>query len=144
MMFTAEREASLQIPAPKSLAQAGLSRDLITQLVLKTLHFAGELTGTELARRLGLPFHVIEPVVAASKQQHQLDISGGALGAPSYRYRITDAGRTRAMLFLEQSHYVGVAPVPLAQYRALHGGVQGRRAAPGRRARTCGRRSPIS
>ena len=26
-------------------------------------------------------------------------------------------GRTRAMLFLEQNHYVGVAPVPLAQYQ---------------------------
>jgi predicted ATPase with chaperone activity len=38
------------------------------------------------------------------------------LGPSSYRYRITDSGRTRAMLFLEQSHYVGVAPVPLAQY----------------------------
>ena len=130
-MITAERHATLELPAPKSLEQAGLSRDLITQLVLKTLHFSGELTGTELARRLGLPFHVIEPVVAASKQQHHLDISGGALGSHSYRYRITDAGRTRAMLFLEQNHYVGVAPVPLAQYRALHGGVQGRGAAPG-------------
>ena len=59
MMFTAEQEASLQIPAPKSLAQAGLSRDLMTQLVLKTLHFAGELTGTELARasRTAVPRH---------------------------------------------------------------------------------------
>ena len=117
-MITAEQEASLSIPAPKSLEQAGLSGDLITQLVLKTLHFAGELTGTELARRLGLPFHVIEPVVNTSKQQHHLDISGGALGSASYKYRITDAGRTRAMLFLEHNHYVGVAPVPLVQYRA--------------------------
>ena len=31
-------------------------------------------------------------------------------------YRITDAGRSRAILFLEQNHYVGVAPVPFAQY----------------------------
>ena len=117
-MITAEQEASLSIPAPKSLEQAGLSSDLITQLVLKTLHFAGELTGTELARRLGLPYHVIDPVLNTSKQQHHLDISGGALGSASYKYRITDAGRTRAILFLEHNHYVGVAPVPLVQYRA--------------------------
>jgi len=117
-MITAERQATLELPAPRSLEEAGLSRDLVTQLVLKTLHFAGELTGTELARRLGLPFHVIESVVAASKQQYHLDISGGALGSHSYRYRITDAGRARAMLFLEQNHYVGVAPVPLSQYCA--------------------------
>ncbi len=32
-------------------------------------------------------------------------------------YRITDAGRARAMLFMEHNHYVGRAPVPLSQYR---------------------------
>jgi len=117
-MITAERQAAPDLPAPRSLEQAGLSRDLMTQLILKTLHLSGELTGTELARRVGLPFHAIEPIVSASKQQHHLDIAGGTLGSHSYKYRITDAGRTRAMLFMEQSHYVGVAPVPLAQYRA--------------------------
>jgi predicted ATPase with chaperone activity len=39
------------------------------------------------------------------------------VGRASYRYRITDAGRTRAALFLETNHYVGVAPVPFEQYR---------------------------
>jgi predicted ATPase with chaperone activity len=109
--------ASLDAPrAPKSLEDAGLSRDLVTQLVLKTLHLSGELTGTELARRLGLPFFAIEPVLSVIKQHHQCEISGGALGSPTYRYRITDAGRARAMLFMEHNHYVGYAPVPLRQY----------------------------
>src|SRR6476659_7846507 len=111
--------ATLAAPrAPKTLDEAGISRDLMTQLILKTLHLSGELTGTELARRVGLPFHAIEPIVSACKQQHHLDIAGGTLGSHSYKYRITDAGRTRAMLFMEQSHYVGVAPVPLTQYCA--------------------------
>ena len=39
------------------------------------------------------------------------------LGAPSFRYRITDHGRRRAQLFLEHNQYVGAAPVPLSQYR---------------------------
>ena len=105
------------LAAPRTLEEAGLSRDLMTQLVLKTLHFSGELTGTELARRVGLPFFAIEPVLSVMKQQHHVEISGGALGSPSYHYRITDAGRTRAILFLEHNHYVGYAPVPLEQYR---------------------------
>ena len=106
-------------PAPNTLEQAGLSLDLVLQLVLKSLHFAGELTGAELARRLGVRFSVVEPALHALKQQHQVEVLGGAmLGGPSYRYRITDSGRTRAALFLESSHYVGTAPVPLAQYRA--------------------------
>ncbi|MBK5297981.1 MAG: ATP-binding protein [Vicinamibacteria bacterium] len=105
-------------PAPATLEEAGLSIDLVIQLVLKTLHFTGELTGSELAGRLGLRFSVIDPALQMVKAQHQVEVAGGAIvGGPSYRYRITDAGRTRAQLFLEANHYVGAAPVPLAQYK---------------------------
>jgi predicted ATPase with chaperone activity len=38
------------------------------------------------------------------------------LGGPSFRYRLTDAGRIRAALFLEHDHYIGALPVPLSQY----------------------------
>ena len=104
--------------APTTLQEAGLSLDLVLQLALKTLHFVGELTGIELARRMGLRFSVIEPALDALKAQHHVEVSGGALvGGPSYKYRITDAGRTRAQLFLESNHYVGAAPVPLEQYK---------------------------
>jgi predicted ATPase with chaperone activity len=103
--------------APVTLAEAGLSMDLVVQLVVKTLHFAGELTGSELANRLGLSFPVIEPAIDDLIFQHHCEIVGGAMvGRASYRFRITDAGRARAMLFLEDNHYVGVAPVPIADY----------------------------
>lgn len=112
-------------PPPVTLAEAGLNLDLITQLVLKTLHFAGELDGAELGKHLGLLFQVIEPAVVDLKKQHHIAIvGGGSVGSVSYRYRITDAGRTRAALFLETSHYVGVAPVPLEQYHRYMGEVR--------------------
>ena len=105
-------------PAPTTLEEAGLSLDLIIQLLIKTLHFNGELSGTDLSTRLGLRFSVIEPALQMLKVQHHVEVSGGALvGGPSYRYRITDAGRVRAQLFLESNQYVGAAPVPLDQYR---------------------------
>src|SRR5262249_740320 len=75
--ITAEPTDVHDLRAPRTLEDAGLSRDLVTQLVLKTLHFSGEITGTELARRLGLPFMALEPVVTAIKQQHQVEIAGG-------------------------------------------------------------------
>ena len=110
--------AALHPQAPTTLEQSGLSLDLMTQLVLKLLHFAGELQGTEIARRLGVTFGVVEPAIEIVKRLHQCEISGGSIiGGPSYKYRITDAGRERAHLFLETSQYVGVAPVPFAQYR---------------------------
>jgi SpoVK/Ycf46/Vps4 family AAA+-type ATPase len=105
--------------APSSLESSGLSLDLVTQLAIKTLHYAGELTGSGLASRLGLSWPVIEPVLEALKGQRQVEVVGGSyLGGATYRYRITDSGRARAVLFLESSAYVGPAPVPLAQYRA--------------------------
>jgi hypothetical protein len=115
----ASRTAGLFPPAPRSLEEAGLGLDLVVQLVLKLLHFAGELSGIEIARRLGLDFTVVEPALTFLKRLHQCEIAGGAaIGGPSYHFRITDAGRQRALLFLENNHYVGVAPVPLAQYIA--------------------------
>jgi predicted ATPase with chaperone activity len=61
---------------------------------------------------------VIEPAMDFLKAQHQVEIgSGTMMGRASYRYRITDAGRQRAVLFLESNHYVGVAPVPFEQYK---------------------------
>jgi hypothetical protein len=105
--------------APQSLEETGLSADLVLQIVTKTLHLGGELSGTELSERLGVSFQIIEPALSLLKREHHCEISGGAvLGGPSFRYRLTDGGRVRAALFLEHDHYIGVLPVPLEQYSA--------------------------
>jgi predicted ATPase with chaperone activity len=105
-------------PAPANLEESGLNGDLVTQLVLKSLHLGGTLSGLELAARLGVPFAVIEPGLDDLKWQHQVEIvAGSMIGGAAYRYRITDAGRDRAALFFAQNHYAGHLPVPLDQYR---------------------------
>jgi predicted ATPase with chaperone activity len=104
--------------APTTSQEAGLSVDLLIQLALKTLHFSGELTGADLAKRMGLNFSVIAPALDQLKLQRQVEIAGGTMiGRASYKYRITDMGRARAALFLETNQYVGAAPVPFEQYR---------------------------
>jgi len=109
----------VHLPAPITLEEAGLSLDLVTQLALKTLYFAGELSGADVARRLGVHFGVVEPALEFLKVQHHCEVVGAAIvGGPSYRYRVTTEGRTVARLHLEQNQYVGVAPVPFTQYRA--------------------------
>jgi energy-coupling factor transporter ATP-binding protein EcfA2 len=111
--------AALHRQAPTSVQETGLNGDLITQLLIKQLHRSPDCTGVELARRLGLEFSVIEPLLEAMRRLHHCEIAGGGmLGGPSYRYRITDAGRRQAHLLLEHSQYSGAAPVPLAQYVA--------------------------
>ncbi len=98
MITIAEHRDVVPFPAPaQTLAESGLSLDLVLQLTLKSLHFAGELTGTDLSRRLGLEFPVIAPALEFLKGQQLIAIVGGGfVGGASYRYGITDAGRTRS------------------------------------------------
>ena len=111
-------QSSVTLSAPQTLEQSGLRLDLVVQLILKALHFAGELTGLEIADRLGLSFTVIEPAVDQIKSQRLCEIVGGTtLGPPSYKYRISMLGRERAKVFLDSNLYSGVAPVPLDQYK---------------------------
>jgi predicted ATPase with chaperone activity len=119
MTMVAPERAVAHPAAPTTLEEAGLSLDLLLQLTLKTLHFAGELTGSALVDRLGVKFGVVEPALDQLKHQRHIEIVGGTyVGSTSYRYRITDAGRERVALFLAHNQYVGVAPVPLEQYVA--------------------------
>jgi predicted ATPase with chaperone activity len=116
--MTAVELTSMHPLAPKTLEETGLNTDLVQQLLLKTLYFGGELTGADVAKRVGLAFSVFEAILEFLKQQRLCEISGGSVfGGASYRYRLTEGGRSRAAAALEQNQYVGVAPVPLDQYR---------------------------
>ena len=59
-------------PAPLSIEETCVGFDLILQLVTKTLHFWGELTGTELAERLGAVFAVIEPCINLRSEERRV------------------------------------------------------------------------
>lgn len=118
MSTLATPAAQPEVPrAPQTIAETGLSFDLLEQLVLKVLHVGGEHSAAALSARLGLLHSVLEPVLEHLKRSFLCEHWGGAtLGGPSYVYRITTAGRERALLALAQSQYVGPAPVPFAQY----------------------------
>ena len=118
--MTVTEQHTFRMPkVPQTVDAAGVGMDLILQLVTKTLHFAGELSGTALAERLGVVFSIVEPCLELLKRERHCEIVGGAvLGAPSYTYRLTDAGRGRAAMFFAQNQYIGRVPVPLEQYQA--------------------------
>jgi len=108
----------LRPAAPTTLEAAGLTFELATDLVLKTLHRATELSGAEVARRLGLLFTIVGPSLDQMKVQQLCEITGGpSLGGPSFRYRLTDAGHARARRLFDRNQYVGLAPVSVAQYK---------------------------
>ena len=88
---------------------------------------------------------MIEPALDFLKAQRQVEIAGGVDGRAAHRTATASPMRAaqRAALFLEANQYVGVAPVPFAQYRRYMRNVLQDGAAQLPRASACGRRSRI-
>jgi hypothetical protein len=105
-------------PPPATIAETGLHRDTLSQLLLKTL-VGGEASGTALSESLRLPYSVLDTMIQHARVEKLVEVRGtSGTGTAGYRYVLTDLGRDRAMQFLEVSRYVGPAPVALAQYNA--------------------------
>ena len=112
-------QATWRPPQPQTLEDTGLRPSIVSDLILKALHAAGDLTGLALSDQLGLPFSVLESGLDALRSQQLCEIVGGAaIGPPSYRYRITTIGRERAVASLSANAYSGVAPVPFEAYNS--------------------------
>jgi hypothetical protein len=105
--------------APSTLAETGLSLQLLCDLVLKTLHMQGNGTGIGLSHEICLPFKVLDEALRFLKDEKCIEVvTGELIGRMSYRYTLTDLGRSRAFDALNQCRYVGPAPVPLSAYVA--------------------------
>ncbi len=98
-----------------SLADAGLTPAMVEAIIFKYLHSVGSATGAKVATMLALPHPVVVERLADLKQQHLLTYVGTA-SMGDFTYTLTDAGRERARKCLEESFYIGTAPVPLKAY----------------------------
>lgn len=103
-------------PRPQSLAETGLSRHFIYELIAKHLYKAGVLTLHELSERIALSGAVLEEVIGFLRQDAYIEILGAIEGKVGLRYALTDRGRALALDSLIKSGYVGPAPVPLREY----------------------------
>jgi predicted ATPase with chaperone activity len=112
-----EKTLSYAPGTPVSLREVGLNRDMLIHLIVKTLYYSGEVTGSYLAQRLRLPYTIVDELIEFIKVERLCEVKGMAgIGKPAYKYAITSLGRDRAKEFLEINQYTGPAPVPLAQY----------------------------
>jgi hypothetical protein len=102
---------------PESLRDAGLTAAFVSDMLLKTIYARGPMVGRDLGQYLCLPFKVIREPLRWLKDEKLIQIDGGDLvGEVSYRFSLTDLGRTRAHDATKQCAYVGPAPVPLEDY----------------------------
>jgi energy-coupling factor transporter ATP-binding protein EcfA2 len=105
-------------PVPRSLAETGITERNLLYLMLKFMHVEACETIVDLAEHIRLPRRLVQFLIEIAVQQRLIGATGAASDlALSTRYALTEAGRNAARDALDQNHYLGPAPVPLAAYR---------------------------
>src|SRR5687767_7419498 len=93
--------------APQTLADTGLTAEVVEQLLLKTL-YGGEATGLALADQTCLAYSVLEPIIERVRAERLVEVRGASGNSTSgYRYALTDLGRDRARQYLDINQYTG-------------------------------------
>ncbi len=105
-------------PAPRTLADTGLSSVMMRDILLKTMFRTNLDRVSEIAVAVSLPVNLTQDLVDAARGQKLLEATGTlhATSTNEMGYQLTDAGKARALDALSQSEYYGAMPVPLASY----------------------------
>ena len=107
-------------PIPMTLEQTGLSSSFVSELLMKVMYVQGTRSGDELASYLRLPFSILDDLLLTLQQRRLVEVRGTqGKGRRGYTFALTTQGRERCREIMTTSRYVGPAPVPLRQYRAI-------------------------
>ncbi len=121
---TNQLNTDLWVPPPlQNIDDTGLNLLQLADLALKVLYYGGVLTGSKIADVVKLPYqNILEHVMEFLKREKFVEIrGGGALGASTYNFVITDLGASKAREAMERSQYAGPAPVPIQVYvQSMH------------------------
>ena len=106
-------------PAPKRIHEMLLPVVMMRDILIKTMFRKNVDMIAELARAICLPVQVTQELVDLARDQRLIEATGtlNANNGAEMGYRLTDAGKARALDALTQSEYFGAMPVPLDVYR---------------------------
>ncbi len=103
---------------PKDIAATGVEENDLIALLLKLIYSSRLETVREFIDEIKLPYHVVSELVRKAVDRALLQ----ALGARNsdnlldMAYSLTEEGHRRTVDALDRLHYVGPAPVPLAEF----------------------------
>ncbi|MCE9533583.1 MAG: ATP-binding protein, partial [Planctomycetes bacterium] len=104
---------------PTKWEDLGLSLPFLFETVMRTIYNRGQLTGSDLASELCIPFAALAPILPAMRKQTLIDIVGqrGSSGDASYIYELKPPkGTAAAQDALAKTSYIGPVPVPFEDY----------------------------
>ncbi len=105
--------------APKSMADTGLSMVMMRDILLKTMFRMNLEQVSDIARVCSIGVPVCQELVDLCRSQKLVEATGTlhANSGNEMGYKLSDAGKSRALDALSQSEYYGAMPVPLPAYR---------------------------
>ncbi|GAA3868823.1 ATPase [Celeribacter arenosi] len=105
-------------PMPRRLEDTGLGMVMMRDILLKTMFRTNAEQVTRLAVILALPVSITQELVDHARENNLLEATGTLhAGAGSEMgFRLSDAGKARALDALSQSEYYGAMPIPLERY----------------------------
>src|SRR5713226_7355274 len=84
------------LPEPITAEETGIDYEVILDLCLKTIYFAGRPSALNICERVCLPFSIIEGALAFLRRQEYVDIVGATgITEKDYQYSLTSKGSTK-------------------------------------------------
>lgn len=103
-------------PIPTTVAELGVSVQLLKDLLLKHIHDASVISVNRLAQRAALTGTITEQLINMLRDDALIELSSSIDSDGSLSFRLTDRGRFSARDAVERSGYLGPAPVSIEQY----------------------------
>ena len=107
------------VPRPRSIEETGLSHDFIANLICKHLHVNGTHDLQQLSEQLALSGNILETILDSLRKEDHVEIKAASNVSTGIRFTLTDKGTSLSLKLLIKNGYVGIAPVPLEQYKKV-------------------------
>ncbi len=106
-------------PAPRTLAEVGVSMVMMRDILLKTMFRMNLDLVSHLSRVICIPVMLTQELVDLARGQKLLEATGTlhATSGNEMGYQLTEQGKARALDALAQSEYYGAMPIPLEAFK---------------------------
>ena len=103
--------------SPRSFHGTGFGINFLMNLVVKTAHVFGYETASDYSKHLHLSARIVVHVLGYAQEKDLFEALGQTDGpSPEMRYGLSERGRAWAMEAMQESMYVGPAPVRLTDF----------------------------
>jgi hypothetical protein len=106
--------------APRTVAEAGVHREGMLELMVKTIHISGLETISQISTYMKVNRSIVHELLEDARSLLLVEVLGSVDGEMNaeMRYGLTSKGHSRAGDALNKSQYVGPTPVPFDEFCA--------------------------